>query len=154
LAASKGAFESVDLTMHKKPGAGKKTGARIDPAEITRRLRERTASRPANAGRPVRQSPRSVNDLLSRGTTLRQVARALPEQQAWSEWLRARLPADLAPHLVNAVPKGSAGAPRELVLLADSGAWCDRLRYAVQPLEDAIRERDGAIRRISVRVGR
>jgi hypothetical protein len=82
------------------------------------------------------------------------VVRALPEQQAWGEWLRERLPAELAAHLVNAVPKGSTGAPRELVLLADSGAWCDRLRYAVQPLEAAIRGRDRAIARISVRVGR
>jgi hypothetical protein len=78
----------------------------------------------------------------------------MPEQQAWGEWLRARLPAELAPHLLSAVPKGSVGAPRELVLLADSGAWCARLRYALEPLEAQIRARDAAIARISVRVGR
>ena len=78
----------------------------------------------------------------------------MPEQQAWGEWLRERLPAELALHLLSAVPKGGVGAPRELVLLADSGAWCARLRYALGPLEAEIRQRDAAIARIRVRVGR
>lgn len=82
------------------------------------------------------------------------MAQAMPEQQAWGEWLRERLPAELAPHLRSAVPKGSTGAPRELVLLADSGAWCVRLRYALEPLEAEIRARDDTIARIRVRVGR
>ncbi|HEX4051326.1 MAG TPA: hypothetical protein VHY19_10665 [Steroidobacteraceae bacterium] len=78
----------------------------------------------------------------------------MPAQQAWGEWLRERLPAELATHLLNAVPKGSVGSPRELVLLADSAAWCVRLRYAIGPLEVQIKARDAAIARISVRVGR
>lgn len=80
--------------------------------------------------------------------------REMPAQQAWGEWLRERLPDELAPHLLNAVPKGSVGSPRELVLLADSAAWCARLRYALGALEREIRSRDAAIARISVRVGR
>ena len=120
---------------------------------------ERTTSGRGGGQRPdstrrTRQSPRSVNELLARGSTLRQVARAVPEQQAWAGWLRERLPAELAAHLLNAVPKGSVGSPRELVLLADSAAWCTRLRYALASLEADIRTRDAAIARISVRVGR
>ena len=82
------------------------------------------------------------------------MAQAMPEQQAWAEWLRERLPAELVPHLRSVVPKGSAGSPRELVLLADSGAWCARLRYALEPLEAEIRARDVTIAHIRVRVGR
>lgn len=140
--------------MHKKPGAGKKTGARNDRSVPPPSVPERSAAGAHGGGRTGLRGPRSVNQLLERGAGLRQVARAIPEQQAWCEWLRARLPAELAAHLVNAVPRGSAGAPRELVLLADSAVWCTRLRYALEPLQDQIRARDAAIARISVRVGR
>jgi len=78
---------------------------------------------------------------------------AIPAQQAWGEWLRERLPEELAAHLISAVPKGSGGA-RELVLMADSGAWGTRLRYALGPLEAEIRARDASILRTRVRVGR
>ncbi len=95
-----------------------------------RRLRPHSARLPAD--RHCAALHVSVSELLARGTTLRQVARQIPEQLAWSDWLRARLPDELAAHLVNAIPKGSAGSPREHVLLADSGVWCARLRYAIE----------------------
>lgn len=137
--------------MHKKPLAGKKTGARNGPRPALR-----PGSAAPRAGRPAtgagrRQVPRSVGELLSRGPRLRQLARAIPEQQAWEEWLRERLPAELAAHLVSVVPRGGA-ATRELVLFGDSAAWCARLRYALVALEGQIRARDGALGRLSVRV--
>jgi hypothetical protein len=140
--------------MHKKPGAGKKTGARIDPAAAPRRLPAGAVRTRVRGGGDVHHGPHSVNNLLAGSSKLRQVVHAIPEQQAWGEWLRERLPAELAPHLVNAVPRGAAGGPRELVLLADSAVWCARLRYALEPLDAEIRARDVTIARISVRVGR
>ena len=137
--------------MHKKPGAGKKTGARIDLSEVPGPLPDRAAATVPRLTRRRRAAPRSVNELLERGGRLRQLLRAIPAQQAWADWLRERLPAELAPHLISAVPKGSASA-RELVLLADSGAWSARLRYALEPLEAEIHTRDASIVRISVRV--
>jgi len=57
------------------------------------------------------------------------------------------MPAELAAHIVNAVPKGT-----ELVVFADSAAWCTRLRYALVGLEAQIVEHDAAVQRIRVRV--
>jgi|SRR5471032_2641965 hypothetical protein len=122
--------------MHKKRGADKKTRAR-NPA--------------AKAG--FRKTPSSINDLLLRRPAFRELAARIPEQQSWSEWLRSVLPAELAPHLVNVVPK-AAGAPGtlELVVMADSPAWCARLRYALAGLQPQIVERNAAVQRTRVRV--
>jgi hypothetical protein len=122
--------------MHKKHGADKKT---------------RTRNTAANPG--YRKTPSSVNDLLLRRPVFRDLAARIPEQQSWSEWLRSQLPADLAPHVVNVVPKAAGGAGTlELVVMADSPAWCARLRYAVAGLEAHILKRDAAVRRTRVRV--
>ena len=92
---------------------------------------------------------------------LRPLARALPVQQSWTEWLRERLPAELAAHVIGALPKPPPPQARsanpaggQLLVLADSGAWCTRLRYALGGLQDEVRARDGALGRINVRVGR
>jgi len=122
--------------MHKKRGADKKTSAR---------------NRSAKPG--FGKTPSLINDLLLRRPAFRELAARIPEQQSWSEWLRSLLPAELAPHLVNVVPK-AAGTPGtlELVVLADSAAWCARLRYALAGLEPQILDRNAAVRRTRVRV--
>ena len=91
--------------------------------------------------------PSSINDLLLRRPAFRELAARIPEQQSWSEWLRVIVPPELAPHIVNVVPKGP-----ELVVLADSPAWCARLRYAVAALEPQITARDAAVQHTRVRV--
>ncbi|HEY2417385.1 MAG TPA: hypothetical protein VGH84_05655 [Steroidobacteraceae bacterium] len=122
--------------MHKKRGADKKTRARNIPAK---------------AG--FRKTPSSVNDLLLRRATFRELATRIPEQQSWAEWLRSQLPAELASHVVNVVPKTTAAsAAVELVVMADSPGWCARLRYAVAGLTAQIRERDAAVQQTRVRV--
>lgn len=119
-------------------------------------------------GRPAfRQAALSVQELLSRRSNLRQVSRSLPAQQEWLKWLRAQLPHELAAHIVNVVPKPALirGAPArtsssqevpsgQLLVFADSGAWCTRLRYALGALHEALRERDGAFSCFAVRVAR
>jgi hypothetical protein len=68
-------------------------------------------------------------------------------QQSWADWLRATLAAELAGHLVTAVPKNA-----ELLVFADSAAWGVRLRYALQALLPQITARDAALSRITVRI--
>jgi hypothetical protein len=118
--------------MPKKPAADKKTRARIHSAK---------------AG--FRKAPASINDLLLRRPLFRELAARIPEQQSWSEWLRSVVAPELAAHIVNVIPKGA-----ELVILADSPAWCARLRYAAAALETQITERDAAMRRTRVRVSK
>jgi len=91
---------------------------------------------------------------LGRGPLLGELAAHLPEQQSWAQWLRALLPAELAAHVVNVVPKVLAGANEgtELVVFADSAAWCTRLRYTLSGLEAQIANRDAAVQRTRVRV--
>jgi hypothetical protein len=116
--------------MHKKPAADKKTRARNRSARAL-----------------YGKSPSKIKDLLSRGPQLRELALRLPQQQSWVQWLRELVPAELAPHIVNAVPKGA-----ELVVFADSAAWCTRLRYALVAIEAQIAARDAAVQRTRVRV--
>jgi hypothetical protein len=116
--------------MPKKPTPDKKTRARFLPSK---------------AG--FRKAPASINDLLARRPALTALAARVPAQKAWVIWFQSVLPPDLGPHIVNVVPKGP-----ELVVLADSPAWCERLRYALAALEAQIAARDGAIQRTRVRV--
>jgi len=123
--------------MPKSPNADKKTRARI---------------RAAKNG--FRQAPASVRDLLQRRPTLTGLASRIPTQQAWSDWLREQLPAELAPHVVNVIPRplGASSGQLELVVLADSPAWSARLRYALAALQTQIRAHDAAVQRTRVRV--
>ncbi|HEY6452065.1 MAG TPA: hypothetical protein VIX87_05660 [Steroidobacteraceae bacterium] len=92
--------------------------------------------------------------MLLRKPLLGGLAKQIPAQQAWRDWLREVVSPELAPHIVNAVPKavGSAPGSLELVVLADSPAWCARLRYAIAALEPRITARDAAVQRTRVRV--
>jgi hypothetical protein len=123
--------------MHKKPASDKKT-----------RARNRSAR--ASYGK----SHSTIKDLLRQGPKLRELAARLPEQHSWVQWLRELLPAELGPHIVNAVPRSLAadGGRSELVVFADSAAWCSRLRYALVGIEEQIIARDAAVQRIRVRV--
>jgi hypothetical protein len=123
--------------MHKKPAPDKKT-------------RARNRSGQALYGK----SPSQIKDLLTKDPRLRELAARLPEQQSWVQWLRVLMPVELAAHIVNAVPKRLAAdaARTELVVFADSAAWCTRLRYALVGIEAQIVARDAAVQRTRVRV--
>jgi hypothetical protein len=118
--------------MPKKPTPDKKTRARF--------LQSKAGFGKATA---------SISDLLARRPALTALAARLPEQKAWMLWFQSALPPELALHIVNVVPKGP-----ELLVLADSPAWCERLRYALAALEAEIAARDGAVHRTRVRVAR
>jgi predicted nucleic acid-binding Zn ribbon protein len=80
---------------------------------------------------------------------LARLGAAIPVQQSWADWLRAAVAAELAGHIVNAVPKDD-----KLVVFADSAAWGARLRYALATLQSAIAARDSAISHTTVRIQR
>jgi hypothetical protein len=124
--------------MPKIPRQDKKTGARIAAKNRSKTRRTYSTSR---------QTPRSINELITRSPLVGRLTQQLPAQQSWTAWLRESLPAELAEHIVHAVPK-----QRELVVFADTPAWCARLRYAVASIDEPIRQRDPAIQRTYVRV--
>jgi hypothetical protein len=116
--------------MPKKPTPDKKTRARF--------LQRKDG---------FRKAPLSINDLLARQPALTALAGKVPAQKSWVLWFQSVLPPELGPHIVNVVPKG-----HELVVLADSPAWCERLRYALAAIATQISARDGAVQRTRVRV--
>ncbi len=122
---------------------------------------KKTRARNPNANAAFRKAPTAINDLLARRPALTALAARVPAQQEWLQWLRSVLPEELVSHVVNVVPKGLAGASGrgpsarqalELVVLADSAAWCERLRYALAGLAEQIAARDAAVQRTRVRV--
>ncbi len=133
--------------MHKKPPRDKKTAARNRHAGGTRSTKTI-----------------KINDLLSKRPLLARLSAALPAQQSWLDWLRAAVPAELAAHIVNVVPKAGPGSLRagnggtgtgsggELVIFTDSAAWGTRLRYVLAGIESQIRARDAAVARWRVRI--
>jgi hypothetical protein len=126
--------------MHKKSLPDKKTGAR----------NQRGRNKP-NAGRASRQRGKiiHINELLNGSSALSRLGAAIPVQQSWAAWLRTAVAAELAGHIVSAVPKDC-----ELVVFADSAAWGTRLRYALATLQSEIAARDSAISHTRVRVQR
>jgi len=97
--------------------------------------------------RSRRPGMRSVSDLLSRPAVARVPPAGPGAQQQWLDWLRARLPAELAVHVVGAVPRRDT-----LIVYASSAAWSTRLRYALVDGGLESQSLDGRIRRLSVRV--
>jgi len=84
---------------------------------------------------------------MKRQGWLQGLRRVRGAQQAWLDWARAALPAELGAALVNVVQKGP-----ELTVLTVSAAWCARVRYAMAALEPRLREYAPDIVKVSVRV--
>jgi hypothetical protein len=84
---------------------------------------------------------------LSKQPAARAAQAALGAQQQWLDLLRARLPAELAAHVVGAVPRRDT-----LVVYASSAAWSTRLRYALADGLAECRALDPRIRALSVRI--
>ena len=124
--------------MPKKPTQDKDIGGR-------NRLLKAGKTRRTYSGGPMR--PRPIHELIERGAGVRRVTRDLARQQSWTEWLRAAVSPELAPHIVQVVAK-----ERELIVYADTSAWCVRLRYAMASLEETLRQRDPAITATRLRV--
>jgi hypothetical protein len=124
--------------MHKKSLPYKKTGARN---------RHKSGCMELPKGLRKGENPKSINEILFNRSGLSRLLDSIPAQQSWAEWLRGALAAELAGHIVSAVPKNA-----ELVVFADSAAWGARLRYALAAMRADIAARDPAISRTTVRV--
>src|SRR5580658_5045392 len=98
--------------MPKMPRQDKKTGIRIT---------SKTGPKTRKTYSENRTTPRSINELMTRSHIVGRVAHKLSAQQSWTDWLRETLPAELARHIVHAVPKES-----ELVVFADTSPWSAR----------------------------
>jgi hypothetical protein len=115
---------------------------------------KKTRARNPHANTAFGKAPSSINDLLRRQPALTALAARIPAQQQWLGWLRGVLPEELRAHVVNVVARDLPG-PRqrlELVVLADSSAWCERLRYALAGLAGQIAAQDAAVQHVRVRV--
>lgn len=97
--------------------------------------------------RTRRPGMRSIGDLLSKQPAARAVQAALGAQQPWLDWLRARLPAELAAQVVGAAPRRDT-----LIVYASSAAWSTRLRYALADGLAECQALDSRIRALSVRI--
>jgi hypothetical protein len=94
----------------------------------------------------VAPRPRAIGELLARAGAGR-VTREVTRQQSWTDWLRAAVPAALAPHIVQVVAR-----EHELIVYADTSAWGVRLRYALAELTEAVRQHDPNILSTRLRV--
>ncbi|HEX4376837.1 MAG TPA: DciA family protein [Steroidobacteraceae bacterium] len=124
--------------MPKKPTQDKDIGSRNRLASTAKP--RRTYSTPTTR-------PRPIHELITRIPGVARVTRELARQQSWTDWLRAAVSPELAPHIVQVV-----ASERELIVFADSSAWCVRLRYAMASIDEALKQRDPAIAVTRLRV--
>jgi hypothetical protein len=99
-------------------------------------------------GRDISNGTHSVKDLLGRVTNvLTPIAKQRIQQKSWREWLDQRLDKALAERVTGVVERDDS-----LVIFAESAGWSTRVRYALAELETQVRERNPAIKTITVRV--
>jgi hypothetical protein len=110
---------------------------------------KRTRGGGADSARRQKQTPaQSAGAILARsGALLPGLTEQLALQKSWHEWLAARLPAPLPARLAGVVEREGC-----LTLLAASGAWAARLRYAVKDIEPEIRAHAPQLTAVRVRV--
>jgi len=90
----------------------------------------------------------SVKDLLGRVTpVLTPIAKQRIQQKNWREWLDEHLDPALAERLTGVVEREGS-----LVIFTESAGWSTRVRYAIADIETQVRERNPAIKTITVRV--
>jgi hypothetical protein len=97
---------------------------------------------------PVFPPAHSVKDLLARPLpSLMRVTDHAARQSFWSEWLSGKLPPELARRIA-----GASEQDGQLVVFAESAAWCARLRYALRELDAQLRAASPGLGEVRVRV--
>ena len=110
-------------------------------------LHDKKKRRPLTAtSRKHLTKPKSINELLSKSSVLRELGHSFAPQEDWLDWLRKKLPEALALHL-----KAVELKPGALAVYTDSANWSARVRYALAEFEADITVRHGAALKISVR---
>jgi hypothetical protein len=101
-----------------------------------------------SADNPVAFPAHSVKDLLGRALPgLTRVTDQAARANFWNQWLSAHLAPELRARVSGVVERNG-----ELVIFAESAAWCARLRYTLLELERDIRSAAPAITAVAVRV--
>ncbi len=95
----------------------------------------------------MRGPVQTVSGIMKQHGWMQSLKQVRTQQQEWLEWFRASLPDELGGAIVNVVRKGE-----ELTLLATSAAWSARLRYALDPIMETLKERSPDIVKVRVRV--
>ena len=98
-------------------------------------------------GKLVRGPVQTVSGIMKQQGWMQSLKQIRTQQQEWLEWFRASLPDELGGAIVNVVRKGE-----ELTLLATSAAWSTRLRFALDPIMEMLKERSPDIVKVRVRV--
>jgi hypothetical protein len=97
---------------------------------------------------PVPLPAHSVKDLLARALpTLTRVTDHTARANFWNDWLSSHLAPEIRARVSGVVERDG-----ELVVFAESAAWCARLRYALLELESGVRAAAPAITAVKVRV--
>jgi hypothetical protein len=123
-------------TMPKNPPQDKKTIAKKGGSPAYRRPRKL-----------IRAPVQTVSGIMKQQGWMQSLQQIRSQQQEWLEWFRETLPEELRGSIVNVVRKG-----QEITLLASSAGWSARLRFALDPLMEKLKERDPEIVKIRVRV--
>ena len=90
----------------------------------------------------------SVKDLLGRALPgLTRVTDQAARANFWNEWLSAHLAPEARARISGVVERDG-----ELVIFAESAAWCARLRYVLLELEPGIRAAAEGVTAVRVRV--
>jgi hypothetical protein len=90
----------------------------------------------------------SVKDLLGRALpSLTRVTDQAARAKFWNHWLSLRLAPEMRTRVSGVVEREG-----ELVVFAESAAWCARLRFALLELETDIRTAAPVITAVTVRV--
>ena len=101
-----------------------------------------------SAAGPLPPPAHSVKDLLGRASpSLTRVTDQAGRANFWNGWLSAHLAPEIRTKVSGVVERNG-----ELVVFAESAAWCARLRYALLELEAEIRAAAPAITAVAVRV--
>ncbi len=91
--------------------------------------------------------PRTVNQLLHSGPTLRELHRRLDAQERLLGLVRGLLPEPLDRHCLAAQQQRG-----RLLLHTDSSAWASRLRYLSRDLRAKLRDKGILVQKVEVRV--
>jgi hypothetical protein len=101
-----------------------------------------------SAATPLPRAAHSVKDLLAHTVPgLTRVTAQTARANFWNQWLSAHLAPEIRARVSGVVERNG-----ELVIFAESAAWCARLRFALLELEAEIRAAAPAITGVAVRV--
>lgn len=156
---ARAASASVAVGTDSKTAKGSLGFSHIPPSVgeilLSRRLSQlrATASSRQDTAAPA-QGRKAANAASSLTNSAAKGGQAEAAAADWLDWVRIGLPIELAAHVVQVLLKGeqAGGVERQLIVFADSPGWCARLRYALLGLQERIRARDPAIRRLTARV--